>query len=149
MNATLVVGYAGWRVGPGDSDVVLHFPAPGMVVPENAAPYHAWLEIGDQILDLTVYQVRTKAAHLDQLDGGRTTVDWCPEYLIASKKSVSPLRDVVQKQAGLFYYERVPAIESRIIRTAPVLDPDDVRAAWMLYQNPSCEVFGPNNRLNS
>jgi hypothetical protein len=148
VESTLVGGYAGWRVGPGDSDVVLHAPMPGMVIPENAAPYHAWLEIDGQILDLTTYSLRLKGMQLDEQDGGRTRVDWCPDYLYVPKQAVSLLRDVVQKQTGLFYYERVPAIEKRIIQAAPELDPDDVRTAWMLYHNPACEVFGPNNRIN-
>jgi len=74
VNAKVVVGYAAWRVGPGDADVILHAPVPGMVAQFGGLAYHAWLEIGYNIVDFTTYSLREKARQLDKLDGGHTAV---------------------------------------------------------------------------
>ena len=60
VEARLVAGYAAWRVGDGDGDVILHAPAPGMVEQPGGVPYHMWLEIEDHLLDLTTYCVRRR-----------------------------------------------------------------------------------------
>jgi hypothetical protein len=39
VEAHLAVGYAAWRVGEGDGDVILHAPAPGMVEQPGGVPY--------------------------------------------------------------------------------------------------------------
>jgi hypothetical protein len=145
VEAKLVAGYAAWRVGNGDSDVILHAPAPGMVAQPGGIAYHVWLEVGNKILDLTTYQLREKAAQLDELDGGSTHVTWCPIYLFVFKKSVSSLRDVTQLGAGLYYYSQEPAVEAKVMSTAPNLDEDDVETVWLLYQNQGMVVFGPND----
>lgn len=47
LETRYVIGYAGWRVGPQDGDLLIHHPAHVHSVGENAAAYHAWLEIGN------------------------------------------------------------------------------------------------------
>ena len=116
-----------------------------MVAQPGGVAYHVWLELGDKILDTTLYTIKSKAAQLDALDGGHTTVDWCPEYLFVSKNTVSLLKDVIQFDAGMYYYSRDRALESLILSTAPVLDADDIETAWLIFQNPNLAVFGPNS----
>lgn len=145
VNAKIVAGYAAFRIGEGDSDVILHAPTPGMPHQPGAVAYHAWLEAYGNIIDFTTYSLRTKAAMLDALDGGTTSVTWCPDYLFVPKASVSLMRDVIQLRAGLFHYLRVPALETKVVAAAHPLDPDDVETAWLLYQNQDIQVFGPNH----
>lgn len=144
VESKLVVGHAGWRVGNGDSDMVLHAPLPNMV-PQPGIPYHVWLELDGHILDFTTYQLRLKAAQMDVLDGGKTNVIWCPDFLFALKKSISTLGSVIQKRAGMYYYERETELETRVIAASSPLDEDDLATAWLLYQNQSLQVFGPRN----
>lgn len=145
LQAKIIAGYAAWRVGNGDSDVIIHAPMVGMVPQPGGVAYHVWLEVADNIVDFTSYQLRAKAAQLDALDGGTTTVIWCPDYLFVPKKSISSLRDVTQLKAGMYNYSREPEVEARIIQAAPEMDINDVQAAWLLYHNQELQVFGPNN----
>ncbi|MFZ4856088.1 MAG: hypothetical protein ACOYL3_06795 [Desulfuromonadaceae bacterium] len=145
VTSKIVAGYAAFRVGDGDSDVILHSPVPGMPLQPGAVAYHVWLEAYGNIIDFTAYSLRTKAAQLDALDGGTTNVTWCPDYLFVLKTAVSPMRDVIQLRAGLFHYLRVPTLEAKIIAVASPLDDGDANTAWLLYQNPTLQVFGPNN----
>lgn len=145
ITSRLVVGYAAWRVGNGDSDIILHAPLPNVPMQTSGVAYHVWLELDMQLLDLTAYQLRHKAAQLDELDGGTTNVVWCPDYLFVPSRSVSPLQKVIQLRAGLYHYARVPHLEEKIITTAPGLDEEDIATAWLLYQNQELRVFGPNN----
>lgn len=149
VKAKIVAGYAAFRVGDLDADVILHAPAPGMPHQPGAVAYHAWLEAYGNIIDFTTYSLRTKADQLDALDGGTTSVTWCPDYLFVPKASVSPMRDVIQLRAGMFHYLRVPALETKVIAAAHPLDQDDVETAWLLYQNQDIQVFGPNHILLS
>ena len=144
IESKLVAGYAGWRLGNGDSDMVLHAPLANMI-PQPGIPYHVWLELDEHILDFTTYQLRSKAAQMDKLDGGKTNVVWCPDFLFATKKSISPLGRVIQKRAGLYYYAREAALEAKIISAASSLDEDDIAHVWLLYRNQEIQVFGPCN----
>lgn len=147
IESVLVVGHAAWRVSSGDSDVILHAPLSDIPYPMGAMPYHAWLEIPSAglIFDSTLYQLRKKASELDKQDGGHTTVDWCPDYLLAPKSSVSTLKDVIQLTAGLFFYERNERLEKYILDSAPVTDEGDIAAAMIIYRNTDLVVHGPNN----
>lgn len=143
----IVIGFAGWRVGNGDSDVILHAPVPGMVYQgENGIPFHAWLQSGDYLLDFTTYQLRDKAAQLDELDGGKTQVDWCPDYLVVKTKKISTLKQVMQLRAGLFYYMHDAKMEQHVLANerTPFLDEEDWCTFLTIYQNPDVIVVGPN-----
>ena len=144
VESRLVGGFAAWRVGNGNSDVIMHAPMPNMPPQPNAVAYHVWLEVGGNILDFTTYQLRAKAAYLDALDGGSTNVTWNPDFLFVRKSAVSPIQRVIRLHAGLYSYTRKPDIEVRIIAAASPLDANDVETAWLLYQNQELTVFGPN-----
>jgi hypothetical protein len=145
VTAKLVAGYAAWRVGNGDGDVILHAPSPNTPPQPGSIAFHVWLEVENHLIDFTTYQLRRKAAQMDKLDGGTTTVTWCPNYLAVPRKSVSPLRAVIQLRAGLYFYKQDIAIEKLIISAAQPVDADDVNNAWLLYHNQELHVFGPNN----
>ena len=114
-------GSAAWRVGAGDGDVISHAPEmQGVVhVPQGkqAAMYHSWIEVlagdGPYILDLTTYQMQTKANILDALDGGTTSVQYCPNYVFApATSSEDSAQDVGQSYSiGAYAYIRRPEIE--------------------------------------
>ncbi|HIJ80404.1 MAG TPA: hypothetical protein HPP76_01690 [Desulfuromonadales bacterium] len=145
VSSKLVAGYAAWRVGNDDGDVILHAPLPNMPSQPGSVAYHMWLEVNNHLIDFTTYQLRHKALQMDKLDGGTTTVTWCPDYLAVPKKSVSSLRAVIQLRAGMYFYKQDTAIENIILSAARPLDDDDVNTAWLLYQNQELCVFGPNN----
>lgn len=90
VQANPVAGSAAWRVGPGDGDMISHAveAVHQMFVPAGAIQagmFHAWIEIDDGdkgiLFDPTTFQIPMKAKSLDDLDGGRTTVKFAPEYL--------------------------------------------------------------------
>jgi hypothetical protein len=145
LSSKLVAGYAAWRVGKGDGDVILHAPLPHMPPQPGAVPYHVWLESNNHLIDFTTYQLSRKAAQMDKLNGGRTNVKWCPDYLAVPKKTVSPLHSVIQLRAGMFFYQQDAAIENVILSAAQPLDVDDVNTAWLLFLNQDLRVFGLNN----
>lgn len=151
--ARLVVGAAAWRVGPGDSDVITHLPTQeniDAISTVAAFPYHAWLEFDDTIIDFSTHSLQAKGQQLDAQDGGRTTVDWCPDYLTLDKAELQPLEVVVQSSsAGVAFYKEIPGLHrflvSRGLRKSP--DPQDVTVLRFIYANPSLKVIGPNHPL--
>ena len=68
-----------------------------------------------------------------------------PDYLAVPKKSVSPLRSVIQLRAGMYFYKQDTSIENLILSAAYPLDADDINTAWLLYLNQDLCIFGPNN----
>lgn len=147
----LVVGCAAWRVGPGDGDVIAHvFQVKGYLPPgaEQGFPYHAWLRLGDVLIDLTTYQLRLKAAALDSHDGGHTLVQWCPDHLVVPVSEVSSYQAVAQAlTAGIFYYEFVPQLHARVTASMSV-DTEDLQLLKIIMANPDIIVQGPNNRAD-
>lgn len=147
VEAQVAVGSAGWRVGPGDSDVISHHGAlsgvrPGDVV--KAYAYHAWLQAGNLAIDFTTHQLRAKAATLDSIDGGTTTVAWAPDYLVAELPNGHNLRSVTQSfDVGVYFYERNPRLESTILATAQVSDAA-IGAARVRMANPSVRILNVN-----
>lgn len=59
----LVVGYAAWRVGDGDSDVISHTKEVDTHLPPGVkgAVYHAWLEHDGCLVDFSTYQCKRTA----------------------------------------------------------------------------------------
>jgi len=142
----LCLGFAAWRVGQGDGDVISHIPQKGME-PATSRHFamHAWLRVGDRIFDVTTAQLPLKAAQLDAQDGGSTQVDWAPAFVLAPLSEVSSYRDVAQGHAGQFFYKYDPALTAHLLTQMPmVLDPIDVANAWLIYENPDVNVIGPN-----
>lgn len=148
INSEIVIGAAAWRVGDGDGDVLNHVPDSkklAAITQHNGSfPFHAWLVARDLILDFTTYQLHAKAIELDQMDGYKTTVNWCPPFLFVPCNSVSSYRNVVQTKAGTYFYQRVPQIESLVLKTFE-LDAEDAAMLSTLYANPQIDVVGPNH----
>ena len=143
--AALHVGYAAWRVGDGDGDVISHFPVPGLQVPSSKhLAFHAWLRIGDTIFDVTTNQLPLKAKQLDAMDGGQTTVQWAPPYLLSPLAKISTYDDVRQGQAGLYHYVRDERLE-RVALADLRIDSESEAMVWVLYQNPDINVLGVND----
>lgn len=151
IKAEITVGHAAWRVGPGDSDVIAHTPAvPGYVPPGvKGMAYHAWLVLPDYgvLLDFTTCQLRLKAQQLDELDGGTTLVDWCPDFLLAPVQASKSYSEVARAAAPVaFHYNAQPAMLS-LLDSTYALDASDVQAARLLMKNPDAQVMGPNSML--
>ena len=160
VSARMCAGYAAWRTGPGDSDVIAHHPGGKVFEAPKAFLYHAWIEVGGMILDLTTYQLRDKAVDLDRLDGGKTAVQWAPEFLFEPRERGRSYADVAKLDTGMFCYERLPEVEKTVV-TKIDIDPDepmiqveggryqvsrvDLAAAMHLYNNPRANVVGPND----
>lgn len=142
LPAKMVAGSAGWRIGPGDGDSISHaLELQGHMstvgIPEGAKAagmFHAWVECGDTIIDFTTSSLREKARYLDQMDGGSTAVEWCPEVLVASRRELTSLVDVVQgEKIGAFGYVQHPRIENVVFRDhAAKMDFDAPAAAVLL-----------------
>jgi hypothetical protein len=149
--AEIAVGYAAWRVGDGDGDVVAHHPsmmagvAGAVGLNPDAMIYHAWLEVAGRIIDFSICDLPHKAALNDAADGMRTTITWSPDYLVAEKREVVSFLRVRQEHAGLFYYERVPSLEAKARAEALPSDETALGLLWMIYQNPDINVTGPAN----
>jgi len=140
------VGFAAWRVGSGDGDVISHTSKVQGYLPPGALgfAYHAWLESAEWLVDLTTYQLRRKAKELDEADGGHTTVDWCPEYLLLPRSNARTYRQVAQApDAGSVYYEAVPELATKM-SAGFELDANDVANVRLIYSSPDMQVIGPN-----
>jgi len=144
IEAKLVIGYSAWRLGPGDGDILVHAPVPNLPAQPGGEPYHVWLEIGNLVFDLTTYQLRRKAANLDQLDGRHTEVRWCPDYLLVAKNTCASLPEVVNAYKWTYHYARNDAVAKRV-KVLRALDPDDVEMAWRLYRAPDAHIIGPHS----
>ncbi|WP_434715988.1 hypothetical protein [Paraburkholderia sp. A3RO-2L] len=143
----LRVGFAAWRLGPGDGDVVSHTLRTQGYLPAGAKgfAYHAWLTAGDWVVDFTTYQLARKARELDAIDGGHTTVQWCPDYLLLKTNQIRSYQEVAQApNAGVAYYEAHAALTQRMAQTSS-LDAEDIATARLILRNPEMVVLGPNS----
>ena len=145
FDADVVIGFAAWRVGPGDGDVVIHGGGhdPSVTIVrqrDNELAYHAWVETGGHVFDVTTYQLAAKAADLDRLDGRTTTVSWCPDFVLLPKAEIASFVRVRQETAGLMYYERDAYLQAVVRNRAIEFDPQDIAAVELVYRNPDIEV---------
>ena len=145
LDADVVIGFAAWRVGPGDGDVVIHGGGhdPSVTIVrqrDNELAYHAWVETGGHVFDVTTYQLAAKAADLDRLDGRTTTVSWCPDFVLLPKAEIASFVRVRQETAGLMYYERDAYLQAVVRNRAIEFDPQDIAAVELVYRNPDIEV---------
>ena len=145
VDSTIRAGFSAWRVGNGDGDVISHIPQDAKPVARaTEAAYHAWLQVGSMIFDVTTKQLRAKASMIDYMDGGNTTVDWAPDFLLIDVSAVSSYHMVKMGGAGLVHYVAHPIVRENILRD---FQPDqaDADMAWLLYSNPDAIVFGPQS----
>jgi len=149
----LVLGEAAWRVGSGDGDVITHSPNVGGY-PQTGAKamaYHAWLESGGNIIDFSTHSLRTKAAQLDAFDGGKTSVEWCPPYLVLERSQSLTLKEVAQADsAGVAFYREIPGLHEFMIEHCHVKDVDarNRQLLRLVFDHPQMNVFGPNNHAD-
>jgi hypothetical protein len=126
LQARLQIGEAAWRVGPGDFDVVGH--AQHMLTSSLPTPdseiFHAWIRVNahptmlPEVVDLTTWQLQIKAANTDRMDGYRTMIKFCPDYLWvaetqATRLSIDEVADA--NEVGLYSYVRKPNLEYRLL----------------------------------
>lgn len=151
VHAELRVGYAAWRTeGTQPHAVIAHHPE-GVVLDPNPKHhiYHAWLQINQDVVDFTTYQLPLKAAALDALDGFTTPVEWAPLYLwepISNVRTYVEVRD--GHVAGLFHYSPQPELEKMLSREACEVDHGDVQTLRAVYElelrGEGLIVVGPN-----
>lgn len=152
IDSVIEVGHAAWRVGDGDGDVLTHVCSEEQIqhftsielTGRAVLPFHVWLEVGGHILDSTLYQIPGKAAYLDSIDGGATSVEWKPDYLFEPLSSVSSMDEVIEKTKGLYFYKKEPRLKKLIFSSIVDLDPSDVQMVLLAYRNPQAVVVGPN-----
>ena len=136
-DARLAAGYAAWRVDGKDPGAVVCHHVEGVPCdPERGGlAFHAWVSCGRQVFDATTYQLRRKMALMDAADGGRTKVQWCPDYLLVDGKNGQPWRSVRDGfRAGLFCYDAVPAIAERVAGHPDTqLDAEDIALLEQVY----------------
>lgn len=138
-------GFAAWRVGPGDGDVISHTSQEQAYCPPGVRgyPYHVWLTVDNFVLDFTTYQLPLKAKMLDELDHGATSVEWAPPYLLLSSKEVKTYRAVAQApNPGHAHYEERYGLRP-LLNPRPI-EADDIAAARLILQNEQIVVVGPN-----
>jgi hypothetical protein len=142
VNTRTELGYAAWRVGPGDHDVISNVPfirgyaSPGV----KSFAYHTWLEYRGLILDFTTYQLRDKPRLLDSTDQYQTTVTWCPDFLILPRKKIRSLAEVrFTSHSGAAYYEGHPELKT-LLRPQFGLSTSYLPAARLLLANPEAIV---------
>lgn len=141
------VGCAAWRVGPGHSDVLAHRPESQGYLPPGAGmgfAYHAWLESERWLVDFTTYQLTRKAQMLDATDGGRTRVDWCPDYLLLPRAQLHSFQEVARAPCpGLACYEGSDALTAEMAN-GYAMPESDLAAARLLLRHGEMRVIGPN-----
>lgn len=146
--AEVAAGSAAWRVGPGDSDVISHarevtgtlYIQSGV---QQALQFHAWIEAPGLLIDFSTHTLPLKAAQLDEADGGRTSVNWAPDFLWIDQEHITGRRktpgDVVQApNEGQFCYVRHLDIENTILPTAAIMireAPSAVAATIAAYRS--------------
>lgn len=150
IRSQLRVGEAAWRVGPGDSDMIVHSYRVGGSSPagESAQPIHAWLEVAGKIFDCTTHSIRVKARLLDQSDGGKTTVEWAPPYLFIDHGETMTLEAVTASMhSGVAFYQAVPEFQAQVQKMIDrnPLDEEDLLVLRMVYSNPHAVLVGPND----
>lgn len=156
IEAELRFGDAAWRInGKAPHGVVAHLQGQATYVepdPEGdarAAPFHAWLVIGDDLVDFTTYQLPAKAAAIDAADGKHTEVEWAPENLWVPLSTVQPYPAVRDGYtAGLYHYRSDPSV-GRLVQGGASVDDEDVQTLLMLYNlfdsGAETEIYGPND----
>jgi len=138
--ARIVLGHAAWRVGQGAGDVIAHHPAAnGAVQVGGAFMGHAWVELGDWIIDATAWQWGHKLAVLDALDGRRSLVAWPAEMLAIDRKSIKSFWHVQQSNKFAAHYEEVPGMDR--FMCGPV-DRVALALAREAYANPTIALIG-------
>jgi hypothetical protein len=132
LESDVVIGFAAWRVGPGDGDVIAHGGAGDPAADAGRAgadvpPHHAWLETGGHVFDVTTHQLARKAAEAGPQRETPISVTWCPEFVLTPRASLASFARVRQPVVGLMYYERDAYLQS--VLGARAGEPDSAQVA--------------------
>lgn len=153
VQTRVAFGVAAWRIGPGDGDVISHVPQVGKVqlmMQPKAFPYHAWLETDSAIIDFSTHTLGLKASQLDAMDGGHTTVAWCPDYLVLKLGDVKSFEDVANApQEGIAFYQEVPELLGLMKAHGFITEVSevDLSVLQLIFRNPDIHVMGVNDVL--
>lgn len=151
FNCRVAIGAAAWRIGPNDGDVISHIPRREDILAaetKRAIPYHAWVETDTSVIDFSTHTLRLKANQMDALDGGKTTVQWCPDFLLMSKGDIKSYGEVAQApQEGVAYYQEVPGLLDFMKSKGFTEEtgPDDLAILRLIFSNPTVHVMGVND----
>ena len=120
IESNICIGYACWSVGTGINDILNHMPNISITETTDLSSImmHAWIEIEEKkrILDFTTYQLKKKAQFLDAIDGFKTNVEWCPNYLYSDQSKLKSLEEIqTLSEAGIFGYQREKHYEDTVI----------------------------------
>lgn len=148
----IAAGEAGWRIGDGDSDVIVHSPrvSGAQFGPDGkpAGAFHVWLVCESTIIDFTTYSLPLKAEQLDAMDGGNTQCVWAPPYLAVEQNASSTIEGITYAlNAGVFAYGEAPNLYNLMLHRKFVspADQQDVMMIEYLMANADIKVVGPNN----
>lgn len=136
----LTIGFAAWRVGPGDGDIIAYGGGDDAAVDTvrtkaETAQYHAWLETGGHVFDVATYQLARKAAEFDRHRGKSIRVTWCPDFVLVPKASLASFARVRQAVVGLMYYERDAFLQSVVGTGSGELDARQVGDIERVYRD--------------
>ena len=139
LESDVVIGFAAWRVGPGDGDVIAHGGAGDPAADAGRAgadvpPHHAWLETGGHVFDVTTHQLARKAAEAGPQRETPISVTWCPEFVLTPRASLASFARVRQPVVGLMYYERDAYLQSVLGTRASEPDSAQVAAVERIYR---------------
>lgn len=160
IDSTLVIGYAAWRVDGKDGGAVVgHHPKTSQAflnveaISPNAMIYHVWLEVGDDIVDFTTYQLPDKARRMDEIDNHKTPVSWTPDYLWVNKKTGKTYEEVRDSfDSGVYCYEADESIKETVEGVIEEVDDDDVNNILFIYKQMcngiDLQVIGVNHAKN-
>lgn len=123
LSVSTCAGFAAWRVGPGEGDVISYWPhssTKGAYAPdgagEKALMFHAWLDVDGLIVDFSTWTLNEQAKMLDEADGGHTDVQWAPDFVVTPPPPKELDIDLVAQAPwpGVFAYRRDEQIERRV-----------------------------------
>jgi hypothetical protein len=144
IDSRLVGGYAAWRVGTGDADMIAHHPNSVYAASEANIVGHFWVEAGDLIIDPTTWQFQTKLEVCFQADGMPYEVLWPHQYLVISKSSVKPFKAVRDGYTFAYHYDERPELAAMAaIAASDPIDRNDLGALRLVYANPFALITGP------
>jgi hypothetical protein len=130
--ARVAAGYHVMRVGPGEGDVVAHHPKAmmmplsftiigpeGIVRSERDVGFigHAWVRVGQFIIDDTTGDAGRKLAALDAFDGRSSSAEWAPDFLFSNVIGCKSYDRVVNGHVYGFHYDEVDDVTTHVMQT--------------------------------
>ncbi len=137
LPARVAIGHAVWRVGADPVDVVAHHPntycGPQSVSAHEGFEGHAWVEVGDLIVDSTTNQWQAKLDRLGRVEGRQPQLDWPHDVLVLRRGRVRSLRSVLRASTFAAHYEELAEFR-------PALDFHDVDAGELMQVRAAFEA---------